>query len=553
MTDADRVTAALGAVVVLGGLYFALLLALAPGDAPTRAAGEGAPPLGTEELPEPAPAPVEVAYAEGLEPVAAYAPRFNVPQAIAAPPPAGEWAGEGWLFVANEVGRGVSVHDLRTLQPIRFLYSADSPVPHHPYISPDQRWVMANARFGSEVMVIDTHNDFAQSFLEFPEGPDGSVAGPLHGTYTSDSSRYLVALQRSDRVGVVDLSSGAPRIEQVVDVGGRPRDIYITPDDSRAFVSLQQESYVAVIDLDTFQVRQIETSSSDYSAGTGGGGGMSTDGALFGVSNTPDNEVVIIDTATEQVRHRVPDVPDPVNLEFLGRTHLLGTGNRSDGSVTFIDGDTGELLATTKTGSGTNIPQLGPDGRYWVTHNADTHVAVIDPESFEVVDEIPTGQSPHWLYFAPDWRHAFASNWGEASVSLLDTAEMREVTKIPTGLNPNGMAIKSDVTAEQARAALAAAGDVAEDIELAGAMVLPEPRSPSEELFLNTCTQCHDIGRIVRSNARGDDWEAIVRRMRGNGAQMTDEQMAEITAYLAEGGHADLEVGTRYDEAHRSG
>lgn len=105
------------------------------------------------------------------------------------------------------------------------------------------------------------------------------------------------------------------------------------------------------------------------------------------MSNTPDSEVVVIDTQTEEVVHRIPDVPDPVNLEFMGNTHILATGNRSDGSVTFIDGDSGELLSTVKTGAGTNIPQLGPDGRYWVTHNADTHIAVVDPESFEVVDE----------------------------------------------------------------------------------------------------------------------------------------------------------------------
>ena len=79
-------------------------------------------------------------------------------------------------------------------------------------------------------------------------------------------------------------------------------------------------------------------------------------------------------------------------------------------------------------------------------------------------------------------------------------------------------------------------------------MVLPEPRTQPEELFLNTCTQCHDIGRIVRSNARGGEWEAIVKRMRGNGAQMNDEQMQQIIDYLAEGAHSDLEVGTQYDE-----
>lgn len=118
-------------------------------------------------------------------------------------------------------------------------------------------------------------------------------------------------------------------------------------------------------------------------------------------------------------------------------------------------------------------------------------------------------------------------------------------------MNPNGMTIKTDVTADQAQAARDAAGNAEQEIQLASTMVLPEPRTQSEELFLNTCTQCHDIGRIVRTNARGGEWEAIVKRMRGNGAQMNDEQMQQIIDYLAEGAHSDLEVGTTFDERQR--
>ena len=200
--DEDRVLLGLVAVAIVGSVSIGLAFALAPAPPGAPASqqvaveGEGdATPAGGEADAAP------VSYADGVEPVAEYAPRFNIPQAIAAPTPEGEWNEEGWLFVATEVGRGVSVFDLKTLQPIRFLYSPDSPVPHHPYISPDQRWVIANARFGSEVMVIDTHNDFEQTFLEFPKGEDGDVAGPLHSTYTSEQLEISgrVAAQQPSR------------------------------------------------------------------------------------------------------------------------------------------------------------------------------------------------------------------------------------------------------------------------------------------------------------------------------------------------------------------
>lgn len=485
-----------------------------------------------------------------------YAPRFNDAQAISGPMPEGEWNGQGWLFVSAEVGRGVAVYDIATQKPVKWIYSPNSPVPHHPYISPDQRWVIADARFGSETIVIDTEDDFATDYLAFPEGADGEVAGPLHGTWTSDSRTFLVALQRSGRVGVVDLSGDEPRIADVLDVGARVRDIAITPDDTKAFVTMQREDRVAVIDLATWDVRYLQRTDTDYAErGSGSGGGMSSDGRYFAVANTLDDEVAIFDVETEELVHRVADVPAPVNVEFLGDTHLIGTGNRSDGSVSFIDADTGELRKTLETAGGANIPSLGPDGNIWVTHNGAQHVSVVNPLSLEVFKEVPTGVNPHWIQYTPWGSRAFVTNWGGSSVTVLDTERKEALGEIPTALNPNGMAMKTDVTEEEAARALARAEeeDVAGQIALAAEMVLPEPRDESEAVFLNTCTQCHDLGRIVRNNAKGDQWEAIVQRMQGNGAQMTPEEMDQIVAYLKEGRQADLDFGTRYDEAHQNG
>jgi YVTN family beta-propeller protein len=489
-----------------------------------------------------------------------YVARTNSVQSVGAPlPPEGEtWHGDGWVFVANEVGRGLSVHDLRTLAPVAFIYSEHSAVPHHPYLSPDQRWVVTNARFGNEVMVVDTHDDFATTFLAFPEAGDGSdVAGPLHGTYTSDSRYFVVALQRSDRIGVLDMAAeGGPEILGTVDVGDRPRDVYITPDDERAFFSMQGADTVGVLDIGTWEVRSIERTDQDYSDAGGGGAGMSVDGELVAVSNTPEDEVIIIDVATERVVHRVADVPHPVNAEFLGDTHIVGTGNRSDGSASFIDADTGELLATVPTGGGANIPYLGPDGNYWVSHNGAEHVSVIDPATFEVVEEVGTGVNPHWIHFLPSGSRAIVTNWGESSLTVLDTANYETLEHVTTGLNPNGIVVKTDVTEDEAQAALDRGIDerAGEDVVLASEMVLPEPRDSQESVFLNSCVQCHDIGRVVRNNASSEEeWTSIVQRMIGNGANLSDDEATEIIDYLTEGRHGELDVGTRFEEAQATG
>jgi YVTN family beta-propeller protein len=539
----SRSIAVLGAMTLFGS---ACAASESSGYGPRLAQGDGAPAPGED---------LRIFPGHRVEYADTYAARANVVQTIAAPVPEdGDWDGNGWIFVANEVGQGVSVYDLRSLTPIEFVYSPDNPVPHHPYLSPDQRWVTANARFGDEAFVIDTHHDFDTTFLEFPPPADGEgVAGPLHGTYTADSRLFLVALQRGDRLGVIDLTGETPEVAEVIDLGSNPRDVYITPDDEKAFISLQSEAYVAVVDLATSEVREIERSGADYSSAGGGGGGMSNDGTLFAVANTPEDEVVIYDTDSEEIVHRVAGIPEPVNVEFLGDTHWVGTGNRSDGSITIIDGGTGELLETIETGGGANIPYIGPDGNIWVSHNGADHVSVIDPDTFEVIDEVTTGQNPHWIQFLPSGSRALTTNWGEDTVSVIDTIRRTEIHKFRTGLNPNGIIVKTDVTSEQAERALARGLEMGatEDVELAAEMVLPDPRDDREALFLNTCAQCHDIGRIIRNNTSSEEgWREIVVRMEGNGAQMTEAEMDEITAYLTEGEHQELEVGTRYDERH---
>jgi YVTN family beta-propeller protein len=483
-----------------------------------------------------------------------YVARTNTVQTVGAPlPEDGEtWSGHGWVFVANEVGRGLTVLDLRTLEPVEFIYSPDSAVPHHPYLSPDQRWVVTNARFGNEVMVTDTHNGFETDYLEFPEGDD-DVAGPLHGTYTHDGRYFVVSLQRSGRMGVLDMEADdGPEIIEVIDIGDRPRDVYITPDDQKAFISMQGEDTVGVLDLDTWEVRYIDRSDEDYSSAGGGGGGMSVDGELFSISNTPEDEVLIIDTASEEVVHRVSDVPAPVNSEFLGDTHIVGTGNRSDGSASFIDAGTGELLETVETGGGANIPYLGPDGNYWVSHNGAEHISVLDPETFEIIEEVGTGVNPHWIHFLPSGTRALVTNWGEDGISVIDTQNYRQLARATTGLNPNGIVVKTDVTRQQAAEALDRDLEQARtDTDLAAEMVLPDPADRQEEIFLNNCAQCHDLGRVVRNNASGEDeWEEIVLRMVGNGAQLDEEEIDEVVTYLTEGRQDDLDFGTRYDEEH---
>ncbi len=481
-----------------------------------------------------------------LAPSAAVDARYDVrwyeSQNAAGPELRPRWDGNGWLYVADEVSQGVTVVDLATLKPVDFI-RLEGGVPHHPHITRDQRWVLVTIRYGDWVAAIDTEDGHRVRRIDLPKGPNGAPAGPLHMGLTRDGRHALVTLNGAAHVAVLDARN--PRLLRVVEVGAAPRDVGVTPDNRKAYVSLQADSRVAVIDLSTWEVRHIVRTATDYSAGAGSGLGISADGKYVAVANTLDDEVVIIETATDRVVHRVGGVPGPVNVEFLGKTYVVATGNRGDGSVSFIDAREGRLLKTVPTGRGANVAYYGPDGNVWVSHNGTHYVTVLDFETLEPIKEIPVVLNPHWIYFSPDGKTAYATNWGANSVTVVDVERLERVTHVVVGLNPNGMALKSNVRPDVVARWQAQTAQVAPVIARASRLVLPEPRSEDEALFFDRCTICHDLGRVIRNNAQGQQWAAIVQKMRDNGAPIDDEQARIITEYLATNQHRSLVVRTQ--------
>jgi cytochrome c5 len=55
-----------------------------------------------------------------------------------------------------------------------------------------------------------------------------------------------------------------------------------------------------------------------------------------------------------------------------------------------------------------------------------------------------------------------------------------------------------------------------------------------EELLQERCTRCHDLDRVHAAGKSESEWEATVERMRGKGAELTDDEAQILVEYLAE-------------------
>jgi YVTN family beta-propeller protein len=72
------------------------------------------------------------------------------------------------------------------------------------------------------------------------------------------------------------------------------------------------------------------------------------------------------------------------------------------------------------------------DGLLYVTTELDKQVAVIDPKTFKVVGDVPTGQpESHMLTISPDGKRGYTANVGPGTVSVLDLPTRKLITIIP--------------------------------------------------------------------------------------------------------------------------
>ena len=60
------------------------------------------------------------------------------------------------------------------------------------------------------------------------------------------------------------------------------------------------------------------------------------------------------------------------------------------------------------------------------------------------------------------------------------------------------------------------------------------PDGAGKEILQNKCVGCHELSRVLRAGYTAQDWSAVLHMMKNAGAQLTDDQMAPLVAYLAQ-------------------
>ncbi len=307
----------------------------------------------------------------------------------------------------------------------------------------------------------------------------------------------LVVLSQDDH-SVYDINPVTGAVLKQVRLDGVPRDAIFSWDEQHIFVALPELGEVAIVDVTTFKqtgkivnpafkrtgggVLGLSNSADGEKLYVGGEGGLyvydpkllifnpevnqpgkkiaisARDGQYFKPQGTTDklyypfrsdNQVVVVDTKTDNVVATVPVKGGPMDVVFV-------IGNEAwvqceDGTIALIDTAKDVVKQTIQTGGkGAGRISIAADMRYVAsTHKDSGDVTLLNPVDKKVVGTIKTGAGTSAASFAPintgkDWvpdatTEMYVSNATSSELLDVDLATMAVAhrQKLGSGLTAN--------------------------------------------------------------------------------------------------------------------
>jgi YVTN family beta-propeller protein len=242
----------------------------------------------------------------------------------------------------------------------------------------------------------------------------------------------------------LDNSVFAQRIVASVPVGTFPVGVAVNRLTNRVYVAnlvgqplppplIEAPNTVTVIDGKTNQVVDEIVTGLDFQIGL----------AVDEVRNviyvaTLDNGVDVLDGKTDKVITNIPVAGEPTYLSINTFTKSVYVSDQLGSSVTLIDEDENNIVATIPLGGGLNVSE--PEGvavdpitnRVYVADSEPAgSVWVIDGRTNTLVATIPVGSSPFGVAVNLLTRRVYAANAGDNTISVIDERTNTVIANVP--------------------------------------------------------------------------------------------------------------------------
>ena len=172
---------------------------------------------------------------------------------------------------------------------------------------------------------------------------------------------------------------------------------------------------------------------------------------LLVVVNKSDNSISVLDGSTGKLKWTAPVESGPHEAEVLsdGKTVAVSDYGRTGAPghmVSFIELASGKVVGRVDLGAGARPHGLSAlkDGRLLVTAEGKKELVVVDPKGAKVLSRLPTGHPlSHMVVASPDGKRAYVSSLKDGVVTVIDLPG-GVVGDVPTGKGAEGIDVTPD-------------------------------------------------------------------------------------------------------------
>jgi YVTN family beta-propeller protein len=296
-----------------------------------------------------------------------------------------------YVYVPNGDPGTVEVIDPSTYKVVRRMSFGFHSYPEHVTPSYDLRWLYADVDGASALGKIDPRT--------------GKLVGLIHGIerpynlyFTPDGNRAIDVAEYDNTLIFMDPHTWKPIKSVTMPCNGSDHADFGPPGTSYLLISCEYDGNIIKVDWQKMAVLRVLNV-----------GGMPIDvkltpnGKRFLVANQGLGGVSIIDPKTMKQTGFIPTAQGAHGMALSRDTTHMYVTDRLAGEISRIDLSTLKVDATWNVGGSPDMAQVSPDGsELWVTNRFGTTVSVISTKSGSVLHHIEVGPDPHGLTYFPE-------------------------------------------------------------------------------------------------------------------------------------------------------
>jgi YVTN family beta-propeller protein len=259
--------------------------------------------------------------------------------------------------------------------------------------------------------------------------PGNALLNPQAIVFNGSKKKAYVVDRAHDAVYII---SAQTQEQHRVQVGAGPISIAVNTETGRAYVVNAGDGTVSVIDGDTDTVvATVSVGSHPYSIAVNPAIGRAY------VTHTYSDQLTVLDCATNAVSNLRAGSSDLIAID-AGRNiiYLMGYENAD---LTVLDGVSRSLSSISVGMHEWGLAIEEETGAVYVMRTGATEVEVLK-RSASAPEAIPTGQIPCALAFNSRMKRAYIANYGDNSITVIDTEKGRAIATVPAGSRPQAIA-----------------------------------------------------------------------------------------------------------------